>query len=433
MAVAHPLNGAYILRLLVNVVLILGCLRTGASADEPLDAGVADAPPDPDANNVDSDPHRATDPPAQPQVPLPTDGKKKHKADKAKGDDPKSKKKKKKKKLEFGGRVFVRSALTKGGAAPDPVAQNTLNSARVKTEYRSHGVRAEIEAEIAGKPRIKTAYGQLRLHDSGPKLDVRAGNFKMPFSAIQLASIWTLPMADRGLLDNVLGKRLQLTGRAVGVMMILELPGDWHPELDVGVFQGTDDVGNALAAPAQDRFGQDGVVRLAAKPTHGISIGMAGSVRSGELLAAPIVVRQGYAGEIDATIDVDTHPGRLRTWVEAMIGTSWLVGGMIPSHTLTRFHELRGIVSWRLGGTGHRDRYVELYGLAGQLDPDRIVTGDRVVELTGGISYGASEVWRVQAEAEVWRIGANAPLGIAEFAVAPSNTTTFLVQLGVRI
>ena len=67
------------------------------------------------------------------------------------------------------------------------------------------------------------------------------------------------------------------------------------------------------------------------------------------------------------------------------------------------------------------------------MDPDRDTANDRVVEVSGGISYGAWEAWRVQAEAEAWRFGDKAPLGIAEFASAPTNSTRFLVQLGARL
>src|SRR5678815_2551465 len=94
--------------------------------------------------------------------------------------------KKKKKKLDFAGRVFVRSALVDAEGAPDTTAQTTVQSARAKAEYRSHDLRAELEVEFAGKARLKNAFVQLRVLDDAPRIDVRAGNFKVPFSAIQL-------------------------------------------------------------------------------------------------------------------------------------------------------------------------------------------------------------------------------------------------------
>jgi len=361
----------------------------------------------------------------------------KAKDEEAKRENKKTKKAKKAKKkgkprLSFGGRIFARESLLH--TANDPwLAQASLVSARAKADFKQRNLRAQIEIELADKARVKDAYAQLRLHDHGPRVDVRAGNFKMPFSSIQLQSIWTLPMADRGLIDNVLVKRLQLAGRAVGTTCAIEASGGWRPRIDAGVFQGSDDAGNALAASASDGFGQDAVVRGSVKPTRGVELGVGGSVRAGGLIAAPFVVQHGYANEVDATIETTLGPGHLRMWLEGMIGTSWLVGGNAPGHTRTRFLETRGIVGYRFGNEARWSRYVELYGLAGAIDPDRKFKSDTVLEVTGGISYGASDVWRIQAEVEVWRIGAAAPLGIAEFAVAPVDSTSFLLQFGARL
>ncbi len=328
--------------------------------------------------------------------------------------------------------MFVRGAIEKAEGDPDPVAQGSVNRARAKAKYRSHQLRAEIEVEFAGKARLKNAYADLRLYDAGTKVDVKVGNFKVPFSAIQLDSLWTLPLADRGLLDNVIVNRLQLAGREVGAMIDIEGAGDLQPELRAGVFQGTDDAGNPLAVAASDRFGQNAIVRLSLRPAHGLELGASASARVGAKIELPLVVRRGYASELDVTLDVPAGPGQLRAWLEAMVGTSWIVGGTDPSHELTRFTEARGIAAWRFGRRERRARFFEIYFLAGALDPDRTFTGDRVLELTGGITYGANDVWSIQAEAEVWRIGDQAPLGIAEFAVAPSDTTNFLLQLGAR-
>ncbi|MBL0217651.1 MAG: hypothetical protein IPQ07_27720 [Myxococcales bacterium] len=350
---------------------------------------------------------------------------------KAKGQNG-QKKKKKKKKLEFGGRLFVRGAVMKAAPATDWTGQGSVTSARAKADFRSHGMHAELQVEFAGKARLKNAYIQLPLVDGPARIDVRAGQFKMPFSAIERESLWSLPTADRGLLHDVLAKRLQVAGRSVGAMIIVELPGDVPTKLEAGVFQGFDDAGTPLASSSSDRFGQDLVLRASVKPVHGFEIGAAGEARVGQLLEVPVVIRRGYAAEVDATIEATVGPGLLRFWLEGMIGTSWLVGGMSTGHELTRFLETRGVVAYRIGGE-NKHRYGELYAQAGALDPDRIISGDRLVEIAGGLTYGLNDVWRVQAEAEVWRVADAAPLGIAQFAVAPGNTTTILVQLGARL
>lgn len=356
-------------------------------------------------------------------------GKHEKSADEPDADDAPAKAKKHK--LDFGARIFVRSAMLKTGDEPT-TGQSKLQSARAGFDYRAGDVRAQLEVEVADKAKIKDAYVQLRLSDV-PKVDVRAGNFKMPFSAIQGESIWTLPMADRGLVDNVLVKRLQVAGRAVGGMVSLDLGGPHHLTFRAGAFQGLNDAGDPLVVTADDGFAQDGVVRASFRPVHGVEIGASASVRSGALIVAPIQVQRAYAAELDASADLAAGPGRIRAWLEVMIGTSWLVGGMMPNHDLTRFLEARSIVAYRLGGASRRARYVESYVLAGTVDPDRIITRDYVREIAGGVTYGASDIWRIQLELEAYRFGDNAPLGIAELAVAPVDSLAFLLQLGVKI
>ena len=235
-----------------------------------------------------------------------------------------------------------------------------MNRARAKAKDRSHQLRAEIEARVCRQGSAQDAYADLRLYDAGTKVDVKVGNFKVPFSAIQLDSLWTLPLADRGLLDNVIVNRLQLAGREVGATIDIEGAGDLQPELRAGVFQGTDDAGNPLAVAASDRFGQNAMVRLSLRPAHGLELGASASARVGAKIELPLVVRRGYASELDVTLDVPAGPGQLRAWLEAMVGTSWIVGGTDPSHELTRFTEARGIAAWRFGRRERRARFFEI-------------------------------------------------------------------------
>lgn len=338
----------------------------------------------------------------------------------------------KRKKLEIGGRVFARTSLIKAQDVDEMTALTAVRSARGGIDYRVKNVRAQIAVELAGKARVKDAWAQLRL-SRAPKVDVRAGNFRMPISAIKLDSLWTLPLADRGLIDTILTGRMQITGRAPGVMASVGGGAPLHLTARLGMFQARNDTGDALAASARDGFGQTAVARVTASPWHGLELGASGQVRHGALIEAPVVIRRAYAAELDAKLSVPVGPGQLRAWLEGMVGTSWLVAGTDPSHHLTRFLEARGLVAYRLFRGAKRTRYVEVYGQAGALDPDRIVDRDRALELTGGLSVGAHDRWRAQLELEAWRFGASAPLGLQSFAALPRNSTTILAQLGVHI
>jgi hypothetical protein len=318
------------------------------------------------------------------------------------------------------------------------LGSGTIDSARVNVAYRTHELRVQLSAELAGKPRLKNAFIQLRALDGRQKLDVRAGQFKMPFSAIELTSRWELPTADRGLLHSVLVDRLQVAGRAVGATVAWATKAPWHPRAELGLFQGFDDAGNALEVSWSDRLGKDAVARVSVAPAHGVELGMSGQARVGELkVDVPPIVRRAYAAEVDATIEHRAGPGTVRAWIEGMVGTSWLAGRAMPCNgpmpCKAGILEARAIAAYRIGGRTRRDRYVELYTLAGAMDPDRDTSDDRVVELTGGLTYGAWDLWRAQLEVEAWRFGDNAPLGIAEFAATPADMTRVMIQLGARL
>lgn len=333
--------------------------------------------------------------------------------------------------IELGARVYVRGAFSKEGDDPSFAAETAIQSARLEAEYRWHQVRTKIEVELHSRAKLKTTYVQLRLADGPARVDVRAGNFKMPFSAIQQESIWTLPMADRGLIDNVFVNRMQLAGRAVGANLVVRLKAPWRPELRAGVFQGTDDAGNPLSATAGDRYGQDAIARASVRPIHGFELGAAFGSRAGELLVLPATIRRQWAAEVDATAELELGPARVRGWAEAVTGTSWLVAD--PMQTSARFVSGRAIGAVRFGGAKKGRHYVEPYALAGAVDPDTSVGGDFIRELTGGVGVGAWDRWQLQAELEVWRMGDNAPVGIAIYGLAPTNSTTALIQFGARL
>jgi len=428
--------------LLVGIVVATSVKPAVADAEDPDVANPGTAAP-PDAGTAPVDSAAQPESPAEPSPATPApagDGLDPAPAadpggdgDKAtKGKKAKKKNKKKHGTLAFQGRAVVRGAVVKVRGGGDAIGQGTMQSARAEADYRwKRQLRAQLEIELAGKARIKNAFVQLRLHDDGLRVSVRAGNFKMPFSAIELDSFWNLPAADRGLLHDVLVKRFQLAGRAVGATLHVELPGAGKLELTAGMFQGRDDAGDPLAVSVHDRFGQDGVIRVTAKPAHGVELGAAGELRVGQLLVLPAIVRRAWAAELDATIDVDAGPGRVRAWIEGMVGTSWLVAD--PSTSRATFVAGRGIVGYRIGKTKFGRRYVEPYAVIGALDPDSAFGNDLVLEVTGGVTYGASDAWRVQLEVERWKVSANAPVGIAELGIAPATSTTFLIQLGARL
>jgi hypothetical protein len=354
------------------------------------------------------------------------------------GDSGEKKPKKEKKKgklddkLSFGGRVFARTAMTRVGDDGPFQAQAAIASARVGASYRWEMLRADVEFELVTE-KLKDAFLRLRLLDADTTVDVRAGQFKMPFSAIQLESGWKLPVADRGIISGVLTDGLQVAGRHAGVDLEAKLAGAMKPKLVAGIFQGTNDLGDPLSAPASAGFGQTVVVRGTIEPVDGVEIGVAGGERSGGFPTIPVKVLHRWSGELDVTVDVAAGPGRVRLWAEGMAGSSWLIAEPAPGNTRTTFVGGRALAAWRHGGAEAGDCFVEPYAMFGMIDADSNATDDVVMEATGGIGYGAWDVWRLQLELEVWRVGENAPAGIAlGSGLVSANSTSLVLQAGAH-
>lgn len=329
-------------------------------------------------------------------------------------------------KLQLNGRIFVRETFA------DDVdgswrAQTSIASARLGLRYHWKLLRARLEVELRTSAKLRSAYIDLT---PAVDLTVRAGLFKIPVSPMELTSSWVLPVAARGAISAILRHRLQVAGRRVGAT-IAWTPGAsenasaagaerelWLFRARAGYFQGVDDLEQLLDAEAADAFGKVGAGRVELGP-----FGVSGQVRQGQPeLLGPI--RTAWAASADATVEVDG----LRLWLEATLGSSWLVAE--PTRQSALFLEARGVAAWRFGGAKAGAVYVEPYVLCGLVDPDHELADDLVFETTAGVNLGMWKRWRVQVELEVWRFGKNVPTGFVVSGVVPVDRTAAVVQLG---
>jgi hypothetical protein len=325
-------------------------------------------------------------------------------------------------KLQLTGRVFVRETFADDGAG-NWGAQTSIASARLGARYHWKSLRARIDVELRTSAKLRSAYVDLT-----PTVDltVRGGLFKIPLSPLELTSSWVLPVADRGLISTILKDRLQVAGRRVGAT-VAWTPGASAGKGDsdalqfrarAGYFQGLDDLGNLLDATAANGFGKLGAVRFELGP-----VGASGEIRQGRPdLLGPI--RTAWAASVDATLAFEG----LRLWLEATLGSSWLVAEPTREHAL--FVEARGVAAWRFGGAKSGAVYVEPYLMGGLVDPDREIADDLVFETAGGINLGMWKRWRFQVELEVWRLGQNVPFGFMVAGAVPVDRTAVVVQLG---
>ena len=327
----------------------------------------------------------------------------------------------KKPKFVLNGRVFVRETFSDDGAG-NWGAQTSIASARLGLRYHwKKYLRARLEVELRKSAKLRAAYIDLEPVD---ELTVRAGLFKIPLSPMELTSSWDLPVADRGLISTILRDRLQVAGRRVGAA-VAWTPGasedkddPWQFRARAGYFQGVDDLGDLLDATAADAFGKVGAARLDLGP-----FGATGEIRQGRPdVLGPI--RTAWAASADATVDLDG----VRLWLEATVGSSWLVAE--PTRERALFVEARGLIATRLGGAKAGAVYVEPYVMGGIVDPDRELADDLVFETTAGINLGMWKRWRLQVELEIWRFARNVPIGFVVPAAVTVDRTAVVTQLG---
>jgi hypothetical protein len=331
--------------------------------------------------------------------------------------------------LEAKGRVFVlaeqlyQSARGGAGTVDSDAFAITLPSARAGLKAKvTERVSLTLEAEFGGgRANIRDGYIQAK----AKRWLVRAGRFKMPLSAFTLESPWTLPRAQRGLMDDILSDHMLLSGRREGLMGRIEGGGFWDPSLSVGVFQSLE----TLTRPRD----LTSVVRAAVEPGK-TEIALVGQRRS-NLLGVP---RDFWAGGLDVKSDESIGGLGFRGWAEARVGESWFRQGALltaqeqavaPAKT---FFEVRAMAALRKGGALEGDAYGELFFSGGLLDPDTDVVQDHLLELSGGFNLGQWLKTRLTFELVHTRASQNFPTVIFQEMLLPSlaRQTAALLQAG---
>jgi hypothetical protein len=347
--------------------------------------------------------------------------------------------------IELVGRVYARADLARERQAvvtPRGTVEERdvtgldlrLASARLALEYQSphRWLEGALEAEFAGKPRLKDAY--VEAHSRGFR--ARAGQFKMPASVLDTQSSWTLPLVRRGLLHELLSDWLDVGGRRPGMMVGWRGRGGLHPTLTLGVFQGR--VLNDIAPGERDTDfvrgrsldAQSWIARASVR-ISALKLGAWYEHRVG----SPDVGAFGHylTGGAHALLDLRFSSGGLRVWADALGGTSWY------EHALKRkdqedatFFAARLLTAVRHGGTKVSAFYVEPYGFMGVLDPDADVANDAFAEIALGLNVGLWQELRVTAQAELTRAQRNFPMGSSGFlGGANAERKALTLQIGM--
>jgi hypothetical protein len=320
------------------------------------------------------------------------------------------------------GRIFARLAASShhttvvdpAGATHDERIDSldfSIPSARIGLRYDApvRWLTANVELELADKPELKDAW----LRGKWKHIVAQAGQFKMPFSAIEMESIWTLPLADRGLLHTALVKALQVAGRRPGFALEVRGRGKVRPSLTVGAFQGSvltnddPDKRKVELLSEQGLSSQSFVARAELKVKDLV---LAAEYESRLGTPALLATKYYQTGGADLTLDTQVGAAGLRVWLEGIVGSSWLENWYKPPDGQdTLFVAGRLVTAVRLLGRHQGDLYVEPYGMFGLLDPDNEVSQDLLSEEVLGVNVGLWKLVRVGLALELERVERNFP------------------------
>lgn len=327
--------------------------------------------------------------------------------------------------LEIGGRVFARGAFSSRefGATSTDSLNFSVSSARVDLFYEAPipGLSVDIEFDISGNPEMKDAFVQAK----GRNFFARAGQFKPPISAIEMESPWTLPLADRGFLNDLLLDYLDVAGRRPGVLLGWRGRGGIKPRLHAGVFQGSvRDEGDPLTGDRdvelvrewrqsgadwnQRLFEAQGLAARFDVEIERLSLGVFYQHRVG----SPAYLRTKHypTAGLDLVWDQKLGGGGVRLWADLIAGASWYEH---PDKELDQkdavFVSGRVLGAYRFGGTQDDQLYLEPFGMYGLLDPDTDLARDFAWEGVLGLNVGFWRRARLTLQGEINRAQRNFP------------------------
>jgi hypothetical protein len=343
----------------------------------------------------------------------------------------KPEKKRPEQEVTMAGRVFVRWGATSVEDA-DAVGKLEVASARLELRYRFRDyLRAVVEVEVSGNPKLKDGYLSLRKHG----FELRAGQFKMPTTRIEMSSEWKLPVLDRGLVSDVLVDRALVGGRRPGLTVGYTHECALEPTLVIGAFRADEPSGEWLIDPPVDAMNLVGRLSMT---VAGIEIGVGGELRRTHPYSSALLSEMGTYGSASADVsgEVPIGPVTLRFWIDGFLGEHFY-GASLPETSTDAVHDFlggRAIVAVRHGGRAERALFVEGFVMGSLLDPDRDVTGDLGSEIRLGVSAGLWELARATIEVSRSSLGDHFPAFVPNAAEPPDPIAAedrFLVQLGL--
>ena len=229
-------------------------------------------------------------------------------------------------KLEFDGRVYALWRLTDEAEAPRN--QFLLSSVRLQATWRQ-GDWLDAVLELEAEQAIQTGSAVGLLRDAYvkvsplPWLRIVAGQFKRPFSRLELLPLRRVPTVGRGMVNRWMVGRLGYGARDIGLGITGRIWDDARLDYSVGVFNGN---GAGMDEGGFAGF-KDFSARLDARPVRWLALGLSFSLdtlEDGDLLGL-------VDPAIFADVDPDEFPagytaGTFRREHAWMKGSWWMCG-----------------------------------------------------------------------------------------------------------
>jgi hypothetical protein len=271
-------------------------------------------------------------------------------------------------------------------------------------------LQAELEIEISNpsQAELRDAY----LLADGGGLSAKAGNFKPPTSAIDLESAWTLPIASRGFINDLLQGWLAVGGRSPGIQFAYENRDGIEPKLILGAFQGSvliEQIGDDRDMELIEDANLDAQTWAARAQVElgKLDVGVFFQQRVGS--PAPLQTRHFPLTGVDITFDEELGDFGVRAWLDGHLGESWYRHANEEGDGDPWFLAVRAILAARHGGTSDDTFYAEVFVSLGMLDPDLDVSTDWARDLAAGFNVGLWDRARLTLEAYMNETSRNFP------------------------
>jgi hypothetical protein len=296
--------------------------------------------------------------------------------------------------------------LVAAGRAPaSPIAASMFETRRIR-----FGAEVEYQKWLTGKIETELAMARLQIRDAfvnlgfDPRFNFRVGQFKKPFSMLQLYSSTTYPMIERGVRIRGLAESLAYRDSLAGGARVLQnfrgatVLGEEQELLETFLYQNYD-----LGAAVHGRFGSFGYTAgafngtgsdrpddndsksLAARITYRlpfelpVTLGAAISHREFRIATTPAIrTRDGTAYEMDLEVGAFRRPGA-HFLGEVAFGDNM-------QDTTQTFVGVQGMLAWFAPIEGGRVEGIEFGGRVSYGDPRGDVNDDEGILLTPGIN-----------------------------------------------